>query len=162
MWRFAAISSLLITLGTDAVADMLEGSASVLSGDTLELQGQQVRLLGIDAPERAQACWDATGQAWPCGEKAALALTQRIGRSQVNCTGMRRDREQRLIAVCRLGDENINAWLVAAGWALAYRGQSHAFVGAEEAAREAGSGLWAGAFEPPWIWRTKNEVTPQK
>lgn len=73
--------------------------------------------------------------------------------ASVSCDGLRRDREGRLIAVCRTGEENPNAWLVAEGWPLAYRSQSMAYVSAEEAAREAASGLWAGAFEPPWVWR---------
>lgn len=155
MWRSAAIIFVATVCATSAVADMLEGPALVLSGDTLEVQGQEIRLLGIDAPEPAQTCWNAAGESWPCGQEATLVLATKLGGVNVTCNGMRRDREERLIAVCRVGKENLNAWLVAEGWALAYRSQSMAYVSAEEAAREAARGLWAGAFEPPWIWRTK-------
>lgn len=141
----------------DVNADTLAGPASVINGDTIELHGQEVRLLGIDAPESEQSCWDASGQLWPCGKAATTALSLKIGDGLVTCKGMRKDRDKRLIAVCRAGDENLNAWLVNEGWALAYRAQSSAFVPAEEAAREGARGLWAGAFEPPWVWRTKNE-----
>jgi len=139
-----------------AKADVLIGRASIISADTLGLAGQEVRLLGIDAPEIEQSCWDASGRSWPCGQRAALTLGTKIGSTIVECKGIRRDRSARLIAVCRTGDTNLNAWLVAEGWALAYRSQSLAYVQAEEAARELAKGLWAGAFEPPWVWRTKN------
>ena len=156
MRQSAAVLLAATLLAANAEADVLEGPASVLSGDIIEIRGQQIRLLGIDAPEPAQTCWDAAGKSWPCGQGAATALAVKVGDAAITCDGIRRDREERLIAVCRIGKENLNAWLVAGGWALAYRSQSMAYVSAEEAAREAASGLWAGAFEPPWVWRTKH------
>src|SRR5262245_57011565 len=152
MRRLAAVLAAFLALATNAKADSLEGAASVLSGDTIEVRGQQIRLFGIDAPEPAQTCWDSAGQSWPCGQRATLALANKLGGIIISCNGIRRDREGRLMAVCRSGDENLNAWLVSMGWALAYRNQSMAYVSAEEAAREAANGLWAGAFEPPWVW----------
>ena len=156
MRRSAAVLAAVAVLATHAKADTLEGAASIVDGDTIEVHGQQIRLLGIDAPEAAQTCWDAAGKSWPCGQRAALALAAKLSGANVTCTGMRRDRDGRLMAVCRAGADNLNAWLVATGWALAYRSQSTAYVSAEEVAREAGSGLWVGAFEPPWVWRTKH------
>lgn len=160
MRQLAAVLLAVAMLATDASADTLEGPASVLSGDTIEVRGQQIRLLGIDAPELAQTCWNAAGQSWPCGQEAARALATKLGDGSVICNGIRRDRDGRLIAVCKTAEENLNAWLVARGWALAYRSQSMAYVSAEEAAREAANGLWAGAFEPPWVWRTKHGRLP--
>jgi endonuclease YncB( thermonuclease family) len=153
----AAILALTTAVSIAAAkADVLTGRASVINADTLGLGGQEIRLLGIDAPEIEQSCWDASGLPWPCGRRAALMLSTKVGSAIVECKGSRRDRSARLIAVCRAGDTNLNAWLVAEGWALAYRSQSLAYVQAEEAARELAKGLWAGAFEPPWVWRTKN------
>ncbi len=43
--------------------------------------------------------------------------------------------------------------MVSEGWALAYRKYSKDYVAAEDAAREAGKGLWRGKFVPPWDWR---------
>lgn len=139
-----------------ATADVVTGRASIISADTLGVEGQEIRLLGIDAPEIGQSCWDASSLPWPCGQRAALALTAKVGDAIVECKGIRRDRSARLIAVCRARETNLNSWLVAEGWALAYRSQSLAYVQAEEVAREQAKGLWVGAFEPPWVWRTKN------
>ena len=50
------------------------GIASVIDGDTIEIQGQSIRFLGIDAPESSQWCRDASGQKVRCGQQAALLL----------------------------------------------------------------------------------------
>jgi endonuclease YncB( thermonuclease family) len=52
-----------------------------------------------------------------------------------------------------VGEVDINKWLVAQGLALASRGYSLDYVAAEDKAREARRGMWAGTFEPPWEWR---------
>ena len=49
--------------------------------------------------------------------------------------------------------EFYDAWLVAQGWALAYRQYSQAYVDEEEVARAARRGIWRGNFVAPWDWR---------
>ena len=49
---------------------------------------------------------------------------------------------------------DLNAWMVAEGWAFAYRRYSNAYVGEESAARAARRGVWRGEVVPPWEWRT--------
>ena len=49
--------------------------------------------------------------------------------------------------------EDLNAAMVAAGWALAYRRYSTAYAGEEASARAARRGRWQGAFVPPWDHR---------
>ncbi len=48
-----ALTIALCLLATPALADVA-GVASVIDGDTLEIQGQRIRLHGIDAPESRQ------------------------------------------------------------------------------------------------------------
>jgi endonuclease YncB( thermonuclease family) len=128
------------------------GQASIIDGDTLEIHGQRIRLYGIDAPESRQTC-EAAAQTYRCGQQAALALSDHIGRQTVACEPRDTDRYGRIVAICRAGSEDLNAWMVAQGWALAYRQYSTAYVGQEEAARAAGLGIWRGAFTAPWDWR---------
>jgi endonuclease YncB( thermonuclease family) len=52
-----------------------------------------------------------------------------------------------------LSGEDLNAWMVRHGHAVAYRRYSLDYVGAEEAARQEGVGIWAGRFVFPWRWR---------
>ena len=150
-------ASFFTSLTLAARAETVSGRAVALDGDTITIGQQTISLLGIDAPEAKQVCWNALSEQWPCGKQAAAVLTGEIRNAIISCEGTHRDHAKRLLAVCRLGSTNINAWLVEQGWALAYRPQSTAFVHAEESARGAGLGLWAGAFEPPWLWRIKNE-----
>ena len=134
----------------------IAGVASVIDGDTIEIHGQRIRLHGIDAPESRQTCLDAGGRTWRCGQKAALALQDLIGRRTVRCDESDVDRYGRIVGRCVVGDLDINEWLVSQGLALAYRHYSMDYVRAENEARAAGRGTWAGTFEPPWQWRHRH------
>ena len=129
------------------------GAASVIDGDTLEIRGSRIRLHGIDAPESGQTCADAGGQIHRCGQRAALALSDRIGRAPVRCEQRDTDRYGRAIAVCFRDGDDLNAWMVRQGHAVAYRRSSTDHVGEEALARGERRGLWAGTFERPWDWR---------
>ena len=128
------------------------GRAVVIDGDTIDVDGSRIRLYGIDAPESQQTC-RAEGRRWACGEQATHALTDRIGSQTVQCEERDRDSYGRIVAVCQLAGQDLNAWLVAQGWALAYRRFSEAYVTEEAAAEAAGLGIWRGQFVAPWDWR---------
>ena len=130
----------------------LSGRARVIDGDTIELGTARVRLFGIDAPESAQSCL-ARGQRWPCGGEATRALAKRIGSRAVMCEERDRDRYGRIVAVCRVEGEDVNAWMAARGWAFAYRKYSTSYVAEEAAARAAQRGIWQGDVVAPWDWR---------
>ncbi len=130
----------------------ISGAASVIDGDTIEIHGQRIRLHGIDAPESGQVCL-ADGEEYPCGQKAALALAEKIGRKPVTCEERDIDRYGRIVAVCCLGGDDLNEWLVSEGWALAYRRYSQDYVDEEHEARTARRGIWRGEFVAPWDWR---------
>lgn len=136
-----------------ALADPLIGRASVIDGDTLDVQGVRIRLHGIDAPEASQLCTRASGEHWRCGAGAANALADRIGQANVHCLGQGRDRYRRTIAVCTLRGEDLGQWLVASGWAIAEQRYSQAYVAEEEQARRFRRGIWAGDFDTPQDWR---------
>jgi endonuclease YncB( thermonuclease family) len=153
---FKPISFLLFlafSLATPAAADGLVGRASVIDADTVEVAGQRIRLHAIDAPESSQLCRTRTGEDYRCGQTAALALADFIGVRNVSCEKMDTDRYQRVIAICNVGEADINAWLVENGHALAYRQYVRDYVGHEDRARIAERGIWAGEFVPPWDWR---------
>jgi endonuclease YncB( thermonuclease family) len=133
----------------------------VIDGDTLEIHGQRIRLHGIDAPEGAQPCY-RNGESWPCARRAAFALADRIGNRAVSCEPRDRDRYGRIVAVCLAGGENLNAWMVRQGWALAYRRYSEDYVADEGAARRERAGMWSGTFTPPWEWRRGERPAPSE
>ena len=102
----APIATLLTAV--PAAANDLVGVASVIDGDTLEICGVRIRLHGIDAPESSQVCNRPSGAAWRCGQQAALALSDRIGRGMVACSVGDIDRYDRAVAVCMHSDEDLN------------------------------------------------------
>ncbi len=132
---------------------VITGMATVIDGDTIDVSGTRIRLHGIDAPEGGQRCTRANGVAWQCGEESALALTRQLGRSQVRCDAQGLDRYRRTLAVCFKAGVDINQWMVANGWAVAFRRFAVVYVPAEERTQKARLGLWAGTFEMPWDWR---------
>ena len=134
--------------------EILGSVPRIVDADTLEVAGQKVRLQGVDAPESAQSCRQATGPRYPCGEHATQALRTRIGPDAVTCTIEGRDRYMRALGICYTADgADLNGWLVRQGWALAYRRYSTMYVPQENQAQAAGVGIWAGEFVEPWKWR---------
>lgn len=134
---------------------VVAGQARVIDGDTLDIGGERVRLHGIDAPEMRQACAAPDGD-WPCGAWARDELSRLIGGGVLSCTGVERDRYDRLVAACHAGGQDLGAALVERGAAVAYRRYSHAYVRQEDQARQARRGLWAQgetALVRPEQWR---------
>ena len=152
--------TLLNQISGMAVAD-ITGPAKVIDGDTIKIRGAKIRLHGIDAPERAQVC-KAKEKSYRCGTSATLALARRIVGKSVYCDERDRDRYGRIVAVCHAGGEDLNAWLVSEGLALAYRRHSTDYVDQEQAAQEAKRGLWRGEFVPPWQWRKGKRMAGEK
>jgi endonuclease YncB( thermonuclease family) len=136
------------------------GRASVVDGDSLEIQGISIRLWGVDAVESSQTCLDATGRVWPCGRRAALALSDFLGQRTVHCQRRDTDRFGRMVAVCQLGGVEINRWLVEQGWALAFvRYGGQVYLASQNQAKAAKRGIWQGSFQAPWDWR-RNPANP--
>ena len=136
----------------EARGGVVSGPARVVDGDTLEVRGTRVRLYGIDAPETAQRCRSG-GRPWSCGREATRALAGRVGSRAVACESRDQDRYGRIVAVCRVAGEDVNAWMVVEGWAFAYRQYSMRYVAEETAAKVARRGIWQGDAVPPWDWR---------
>lgn len=101
------------------------------SGETL------IRLAGINPVPRERRCQTPDGE-WPCGNFARAALQRFIRTRTIACTNMTGDGE-RFSGECRIGNTDLSRWLVTQGWATA---SDSALKDMEEAAREAGKGIW--------------------
>lgn len=125
----------------------------MIDGDTLDVAGSRVRLYGIDASQAAQTC-RRNGRSWACGTEPEKALVSAIGGREVRCEQQDRDRYGRVVGICWAGSENLNAWMVEKGWAVAYRRYGGTIYVAEElVARAATRGVWSSEFVMPWDWR---------
>lgn len=152
MLRLIISPAVLFVISAHDAAAEIVGRASVVDVDTFEIRGQRIRLFGIDAPESSQLC-TLDDKPYRCGQQSALALADKIGERTLRCEERGTDRYRRTIAVCFVGDQDLGAWLVREGWALAFRRYSLNYAPLEDAARSAGRGMWRGEFEPPWEWR---------
>ena len=146
----SAIAAFLI-VSASTLADIIV-PARVVDGNTVRVRGVKIRLSDIDAPERRQTCWRASGE-FRCGRQATAVLKALIGELDVRCIEKGRDRYRRVLAVCYVGKLDIGGELVRRGWALAYRRYGLTCVRQEAEARAAKRGLWSTGFTIPWTWR---------
>jgi endonuclease YncB( thermonuclease family) len=65
-----------------------------------------------------------------------------------------------MVAICEVDGADIGRWMVEQGHAIAYRKYSMAYVPAEDQARAAKAGLWAGEFQNPAEYRHQPKRPP--
>lgn len=129
---------------------------TIVDADTIYLNGDKIRLEGVDAPETDQTCLNAESQAFKCGLEARRALEARFGNRSWTCRPSGKDRYGRTLAACSVEGQDVGRWLVREGWALAFRRYSTAYSADETVARDGRRGLWNGSFIAPWDWRQRS------
>ena len=140
---FISFALLSLVAGLPAQAQM-SGIASVTDGDTLRIRGPSASgstASTLPSPRRAAAPAARPGLAAqpPPGPFASASPAGRSSAPSAigTATG-------RIVAVCRIGGADVNAWMVEQGWAVAYRKYSTDYVSHETAAKAARWGLWRG------------------
>ena len=123
---------------------------SIHDGDTITiLQNKtqiKVRLFGVDAPELKQ----------PYGKKSKQFLANLIAGKVVEVEENGKDRYKRTIGTVYLNGVDINAQMVANGYAWAYRKFSKKYTAHESKAKSQKLGLWRDKEPtPPWEWRKR-------
>jgi endonuclease YncB( thermonuclease family) len=154
-WRVAAAAALaVVALAAGAApAPAFTGRCvGVLDGDSIEVrvagEARQIRLHGIDAPERGQAF----------SSRAKQELSNLVFGRDVVVAGSETDQYGRLVARVRVGDLDVNLEMVRRGLAWHYRRYSSdpALAEAESAARAGRVGLWVDRDPlPPWSFRRR-------
>lgn len=146
------LAALIIIFATPAIAQTMEGRASVIDGDTIEISGERIRLNGVDAPESWQRCADEGGKEYRCGKDSSFALDDWLAASRpTRCEFVERDRYGRMVGDCfRADGASVGEWLVRSGWAVDWvRYSGGRFADAQEEAIRAKRGVWRGAFDLP-------------
>jgi endonuclease YncB( thermonuclease family) len=138
-----------------SAAESLADHASVINGDTIEIGGERIRILDIDAPELDQTCVDrGKRDTWPCGQEAARALAEWLKHYSVDCETHGTDYIGRWFAHCEVATVRIATWMAANGWAVPNQDCQCAEVRAWAAfARSKEMGIWGSEFVMPWDWR---------
>lgn len=156
---YLAVGALVAFISSQVVGErasrspVIEGQASVIDGDTLDIQGTRIRLHGIDAPESGQQCY-RDSEAWRCGKAAAFALDQYLDGRHLQCWHKGKSYD-RIVAVCQVleSGEDVSYWLALNGWAVAATKYSKDYEPASDYAKAHVQGIWATEFVLPWEWR---------
>lgn len=148
---FLALALVVLALVGRVREESLTGTAYVRDGDSLVINGREMRLKGLDAPEARQTC-RLRDKDVPCGREATFALRRWLQRGPVTCIGHETDRYGRLLVSCRIAGQDVGADLVRNGHAV-----DRGLYPREEAfARGDNRGIWAGEFEMPEEWRRRH------
>jgi len=157
------VALVLTELSFETVAG---SNIKVVDGDSLEIKDKRIRLIGIDAPEYFQECFDVFGQTYPCGQMSKAYLEKLIEEGQnkgqkLKCKVEDIDRYKRDLSVCYIGDINLNLEMVKSGHAISYKHERYERV--QKRAKERKIGIWQGKFMRPELYRAlKRKEEEQK
>lgn len=146
-WLASAFVAILIASPTFAQ------DIRVIDGNTFEMDGEVIRLWGIDAPEAHQLC----GVGFPAGELARITLIGFVTRLG-SCEAVDQDRWGRTIARCTTSDgRDISAEMVEWGMAFDYPEYSGgAYADEMQTARRNGRGRVFDDCPIPWEIRRRS------
>lgn len=123
----------------DQSGNPIQGVASVVDGDTIEIHGTRIRLSGFDTPESGARCGDTNVY-----QAASLALSDFVAQRTVSCTPTGTDNYNRTVATCSVGGTDLGDYMVSQGWGRDWpRYSNGAYADEEATARAAPRGLWA-------------------
>ncbi|EJT02845.1 thermonuclease family protein [Rhizobium sp. CCGE 510] len=112
---------------------------AVENAGMLSFGERRLQLAGI-VPTPADRICGPAGRQWPCGMMAKTALRQLLRNRSIACDIDPAEWKQMVTAACRLGTQDLGAWLAENGWAEVAAGSP--LASAAETARQAGKGLY--------------------
>lgn len=113
----------------------------VENAGSLSFGERRLQLAGI-VPTPADRICGPAGRQWPCGMLAKTALRQLLRNRSITCDLDTAEWQGTAIASCRLGTQDLGAWLAENGWAEAEAGSPLAAVA--EKAKQAQKGIYGG------------------
>lgn len=136
-----ALATLMMSPAAIAAADVISGNARAIDAGTIEINGERIRLHGIETPDIDFIC-DWSGKPVGCGAIAKAALTDLITGAPVTCELTAARARDSVVAVCQAQGFDIGANMVYTGWAFADREVTDNYATIEEKAKAAHRGLW--------------------
>lgn len=121
-------------------APEISSYAFVEDDGTLRVKGHDIRLFGIYIPPTGETC-RFNVRPVECASRAALALEFKI-QGFVHCNPIERNPDGTLTARCRADGDDLSAYLLKRGWALALPEAPFEYVALERIARHRGVGVW--------------------
>ncbi|WP_116366582.1 thermonuclease family protein [Parahaliea mediterranea] len=142
----ACLLGVALFFSLPAQAREISSYARVNDDASLRISGHTIHLAGIHVPDTGTTC-----QTWRnppvCGSRAVVALRFKID-GFVRCELLSRNRDRSFNGWCRVGansfedGDDLAAYLLQQGWAVALPDASIAYQALEKIARSRGLGLW--------------------
>lgn len=134
----------------------------IVDGDSLELNGERVRLDGIDAPEYFQVCRNEQNKEYECGQEALQYLQNLSEGQSVTCNCLaEKDKYGRKLCECFVGNLSLNKEMVRSGWAFPYRDDDK-YSQELEYAQTQHIGIWQGKNMRPALYRVLEKIRSKK
>ena len=116
--------------------------AGVLPTGSIVGNSQEVRLYGVDFPDVKKICTTTSGERWPCGRRAYIALHNKVATQAVSCEP--RGAPDSIVADCFVREVNLAVWLLSQGLVRLHSDVSDKeLIAAEMVAKHARLGLWS-------------------
>ncbi|OGI70187.1 MAG: hypothetical protein A2W18_12135 [Candidatus Muproteobacteria bacterium RBG_16_60_9] len=145
MHQLAAIVLAVLGLCAGAGAADISSYAFVEHDGSLRVDGRTIRLYGVHIPPTEDSC-RSNQRPVRCTSRAAQALEFKIA-GFVRCEPTARHDDGTLTALCRADGEDLSAYLLRRGWALALPDAPFEYVALERIARQHNVGVWGVALE---------------
>jgi endonuclease YncB( thermonuclease family) len=138
----------------------------ISDGDTITILNDKqeqikIRLTGIDCPEKSQAF----------GNRAKKTLSDKVFSQNVKVETRDKDKYGRTLGIVKIGDEDINEFMIAQGVAWHYKKyantqpieEANRYAKAQEIASQNKRGLWIQENPtPPWEFREQARKAQKK
>lgn len=115
--------------------------AFVQEDGSLRVAGNLIHLYGIYIPPTEQTCYTFIRPV-PCGSRASLALGFKISGDFVHCVPTATQADGSLTASCSVANEDLSAWMLQRGWAVALPDAPFEYAAMERIAQSRGIGIW--------------------
>lgn len=140
------LSLILLQASPHLAAREISSSARINEDGSLRISGKTVHLYGIHIPDSGRTC-AINRRPTVCGSRAFLALDFKID-GFVRCELLDRNPDRSVVGWCRVNasrhdeGEDLSAYLLERGWAVALPDAPFEYHTLEKIARHRGFGVW--------------------
>ena len=160
-----AILSWVMAAPADPYVAFLENveAEDIADGDTPLIE---IRMYGIDAPERTQSCERSNGKCYDCGIRSTRVLAGLLtDEATYRFTG--ESTYGRPVATIFLKQLNVNLEMVRQGHAIVYERfleepLKSEYLAVQQEAKNKKRGIWQGKFIQPEKWRRGTRLSCEK
>ena len=139
-----ALAGVLLMVPAFAADVLTTKMFTVVDGNRIQIDGQELRLDGIIAPALGRQCM-LGGKARDCGLIAKSGLLDLTAGATVTCRKAGADTHR-----CTADGYDLSEGMVYTGWAVPLDGAPKAYWRVLQGARERPRGFWKGTFVKPW------------